>query len=74
MKNYSSPRIILSGFTKFGIVDVKICFLDVKVKETKKKVKFYDNTKLMVLDKASKIFFFDFSQNLKVINNLKDFF
>lgn len=66
MKNFSGPRLIISDFSKHGILDIICFFLDVKVKETKKRVKFFDNTKLMVIDKMFKVYIFDLAQNLKV--------
>jgi len=66
MKNYSNPRFVLSEFSKSSIVDIKTFFLDVKVKETKKRVKFFDNTKIMAIDRNAMIFIFDLAQNLKV--------
>lgn len=65
-KNYANPRFVLSDFSKSSIVDIKTFFLDVKVKETKKRVKFFDNSKIMAIDQNSKIFIFDLSKNLKV--------
>ena len=70
MKNYSNPRFMLSDFSKANIMEICTFFLDVKVKETKRRVKFFDNTKLMALDRNGKIYIFDFSQNLKVILSL----
>ena len=73
MKNYASPRILLTEFSKSSIIDIKTFFLDVKVKETKKKVKFFDNTKIMAVSRASEIFIFDLAQNFKVIVKMAEF-
>lgn len=72
MKNFSGSRLLVSDFTIHGIIDIKALFLDVKIKETKKRVKFFDNTKIMLIDKLFKVYIFDFAQNMKVLN-LSDF-
>lgn len=65
-KGYYIPKIWIDGFTNKAIINIFIMFLEVKIKDTKKKIKFFDNSKILALDAGSIIYVFDFSQDSKV--------
>ena len=61
------PVAIISEFTERAIVGIANAFIELKVKGSKKIVKYEDFSKVFVVDADARLFVFDFIKDLNVL-------
>lgn len=65
-KMFAVPVFNLANFTEKGIAAIANSFIELKVKGSKKIVKYEDFSKLFIIDKAARLFIFDLAKDINV--------
>ena len=66
-KGYSIPVYTVNDFTEKSIVSIANSFIELKVKGSKKIVKYEDFSKIFVVDSLARLFIFDFAKEINVL-------